>query len=290
MNASIRLDGDVAIVTGASRGLGREYAMALAERGARVAVNARDLEAAQKVVQEIAAAGGEAMAVAAEVGDAACVQAMVDAVMARWGRVDILVNNAGFTRDRSFAKLAPADFRAVLDVHVQGTFNCTHAVWGPMLAARKGRIVMVVSSSGLAGNFGQAAYSTAKMALVGMANTLGLEGEARNVRVNCFSPIGMTAMNEGVIPAEHHEAFAASRLRAGIVWLASAAAPNRVVLMGGGGSYERAYLGFTRGCRLNEGTPEELARRFAQVSDRAGEVLPHSAATQMELELANLRR
>ena len=290
VNAPIRLDDEVAIVTGASRGLGREYALALAARGARVVVNARDAGAAQQVVQEIVAAGGQAMAAAVDVCDAPGVQAMVDAVMARWGRVDVLVNNAGFTRDRSFARLEAADFRAVLDVHVQGAFNCTQAVWRPMLEARKGRVVMVTSSSGLAGNFGQAAYSTAKMALVGLAHTLGIEGGSRNVHVNCFSPIGISSMNEAVIPAEHHEAFAASHLKAGIVWLASAQAPNRVLLLGGGGSYERAYLSFTRGYRLEEGTPEELAARFAQVSDRSGEVLPASAMAQMELELAQLQR
>jgi NAD(P)-dependent dehydrogenase (short-subunit alcohol dehydrogenase family) len=284
----IRVDGQVAIVTGASRGLGREYALALAQCGACVVVNARTHEAAARVADEVMAQGGQAMPFAAEVSDSAAVQAMVDAVLARWHRVDILVNNAGFVRDRSFAKLEPADFRAVLDAHVQGSFNCTHAVWRSMMQARHGRIVMIVSSSGLAGNFGQTAYAAAKMALVGMANTLGLEGEPCNVRVNCFAPIGITGMNEAVIPAALHETFAASHLRAGIVWLASQQAPNRVVLLGGAGSYERAQLTFTRGCRLVEGTPEELAARFAEVSDRTGEVVPASAVTQMDIELAKL--
>lgn len=290
MTAPIRLDGQVAIVTGASRGLGRAYALALARRGARVVVHARTTAAAAVVVDEIAALGGEALACAAEVTDASAVQAMVDTTLARWGRVDILVNNAGFVRDRRFEKLSAADFRAVLDVHVMGSFHCTHAVWPSMRAAGYGRIVMAVSSSGLAGNFGQAAYAAAKMGLVGLAQTLGIEGAARNVHVNCFSPIGITGMNAAIIPQALHADFDASRLDAGIVWLASPQAPNRVVLMGGGGSYERAYVSFTQGCQLQDGSPEELAARFAEVSDRRHEVLPDNAATQLAIELKNLGR
>lgn len=288
MSEPLRLDGQVAIVTGASRGLGREYALALAHRGARVLVNSRDAEAARAVVQEIVAGDGEALAFSADVADADQVAGMVDATLQRWGHIDILVNNAGFVRDRSFAKLEPADFRSVLDVHLMGAFNCTHAVWRPMLQARYGRIVMIVSSSGLAGNFGQAAYGAAKMGLVGLATTLGLEGEAHNVRVNCFGPVGVTSMNASVIPAALHEAFAARHVAAGVVWLASPEAPNRAILMGGGGSYERAYVTFTRGCRLRDGTPEELRERFEEVSARAGDLVPVHAADQLEIELANL--
>lgn len=224
----------------------------------------------------------------ADVTDAHGVDEMVDAALKRWDRIDILVNNAGLARDHSFAKLEPADFRAVLDVYVKGAFNCTHAVWRPMLEARYGRIVMIVSSSGLAGNFGQAAYATAKMALVGLANTLGLEGESRDVYVNCFGPVGITSMNAGVIPADLHAAFAPDRVRAGVVWLAGPEAPNRVVLLGGGGSYERAFVTFTRGALLSQGTPEELAERFDTISSRQGEIVPASAMAQMDIERANL--
>lgn len=286
---AIRLDGQVAIVTGASRGLGREFALALAERGARVLVHARTAQAAEPVVQAIAEQGGEAMAWGAEITDAPAVQALVAAVLARWGRVDILVNNAGFVRDRSFAKLAPADFADVVNAHLMGSFHCTHAVWPGMLAQGYGRIVMIVSSSGLAGNFGQAAYAAAKMGLVGLAQTLGIEGAARDVHTNCFSPIGITSMNASLIPEHLHDAFAASHLRAGLLWLASPQAPNRQVLMGAGASYGQACLAFTPGIRLQEGTPEELAQRSAELSVPNADAWPASAGAQFDIALHNLK-
>ena len=174
---TIRFDGQVAIVTGAGGGLGREHALALAARGAKVVVNdlggARDgsggaATAAAAGVAEIEAAGGEAIANAASVTDFAAVQAMVDQAVAKWGRVDILVNNAGVLRDKSFAKMELDDFRFVVDVHLMGAVNCTKAVWEIMRQQNYGRIVMTTSSSGLYGNFGQANYGAAKMALVGL--------------------------------------------------------------------------------------------------------------------------
>ena len=183
----IDLAGRVAIVTGAGGGLGRQHALLLARRGARVVVN--DLGAgADAVAAEIVAAGGQARAVQCSVTDADAVQAMVDGVVADWGRVDILVNNAGILRDKSFAKLDLADFRAVVDVHLMGAAHCCKAVWEPMRAQRHGRIVMTTSSSGLYGNFGQANYGAAKMALVGLMQTLALEGERYGIRVNCLAP------------------------------------------------------------------------------------------------------
>src|ERR1700704_3686375 len=200
---TIRFDGRVAIVTGAGGGLGRQHALALAARGAKVVVN--DLggtldgnggtpQAAQKVVDEITAAGGTAMASGRWATAAPAVQAMVDATMAAWGRVDILVNNAGILRDKSFTKMAIDDFRLVVEVHLMGAVNCTKAVWDVMRAQNYGRIVMTTSSSGLFGNFGQSNYGAAKMALVGLMQTLALEGAKRNVRVNCLAPTAATGM------------------------------------------------------------------------------------------------
>ena len=200
---TIRFDGRVAIVTGAGGGLGRQHALALAARGAKVVVN--DLGgaldgngatpvAAQKVVDEITAAGGIAIASGASVTDAAAVQAMVDAAMAAWGRVDILVNNAGILRDKSFTKMALDDFRLVVEVHLMGAVNCTKAVWDVMRAQNYGRIVMTTSSSGLYGNFGQSNYGAAKMALVGLMQTLSIEGAKNDIRVNCLAPTAATRM------------------------------------------------------------------------------------------------
>ena len=194
---TIRFDDRVAIVTGAGNGLGRSHALSLAARGAKVLVNdlggARDgtsssLSAAQKVVEEIQAAGGEAMANGASVTDAAAVQKMVD--------------DAGILRDKSFAKMDLQDFAVVMDVHLMGAVNCTKAVWGIMRQQNFGRVVFTTSSSGLYGNFGQSNYGAAKMALVGLMNTLAIEGAKNDIRVNCLSPSAATRMTEDVIPAE----------------------------------------------------------------------------------------
>jgi NAD(P)-dependent dehydrogenase (short-subunit alcohol dehydrogenase family) len=199
----IDLAGRVAIVTGAGGGLGRQHALLLARCGARVVVN--DLgDAAQAVAAEIVAAGGQARALQCSVTDADAVQAMVDAVLAEWGRVDILVNNAGILRDKSFAKMPLDDFRAVVDVHLMGAANCTKAVWDAMRAQAYGRIVMTTSSSGLYGNFGQANYAAAKMALVGLMQTLALEGAKHGIKVNCLAPTAYTRMMEGIARHPHH--------------------------------------------------------------------------------------
>ena len=206
---SIRFDGRVAIVTGAGGGLGRLHALALAARGAAVVVN--DLggtldgnggtpTAANAVVEEIRAAGGKAIASAASVTDFAAVQAMVQAAIGEWGRVDILVNNAGILRDKSFAKMELDDFRLVLDVHLMGAVHCTKAVWEMMREQKYGRIVMTTSSTGLYGNFGQANYGAAKMALVGLMQTLALEGAKYDIRVNCLAPTAATRMTAGLMP------------------------------------------------------------------------------------------
>jgi len=206
---ALRFDRRVAIVTGAGGGLGRCHALALAARGAKVVVN--DLggatdgtggsrRAAEQVADEIRAAGGEAIADGASVTDPAAVGRMVEAAMATWGRVDILVNNAGILRDKSFAKMELDDFRAVLDVHVMGAVNCTRAAWEIMRAQSYGRVVMTTSGSGLFGNFGQANYGAAKMALVGLMQTLGLEGAKHNIKVNCLAPAAITRMTAALFP------------------------------------------------------------------------------------------
>src|SRR5580765_6883381 len=184
--------GRVAIVTGAGGGLGRQHALGLAARGAKVVVN--DLAAAQGVVDEIRAAGGEAIANDASVTDFAAVQAMVQQAVDAWGRVDILVNNAGILRDKSFAKMELADFRLVMDVHLMVAVHCTKAVWALMNEQKYGRIVMTTSSSGLYGNFGQSNYGAAKLALVGLMQTLSLEGAKYDIRVNCLAPTAATRM------------------------------------------------------------------------------------------------
>jgi NAD(P)-dependent dehydrogenase (short-subunit alcohol dehydrogenase family) len=286
--------GRVAIVTGAGGGLGRQHALALAARGARVLVN--DLGgavngelaagaatgAAQAVVDEIRANGGEAIASTASVTDFAAVQAMVQQAVQAWGRIDILVNNAGILRDKSFAKMELADFRLVLEVHLMGAVHCSKAVWPHMVERKHGRIVMTTSSSGLYGNFGQSNYGAAKMALVGLMQTLALEGEKHGIKVNCLAPTAVTRMTEDLFPPDMRDAFGPGSVVPAMLVLASDAAPTRTVLCAGAGGFEAAHVTLTQGVFIGSGAdaPEQLAARLAQVTDRSGEMVPGSGAGQ----------
>ncbi len=283
--------GRVAIVTGAGNGLGRQHALALAARGARVLVNdlggARDgsggsASAAQAVVDEIRAAGGEAMANGASVTDFEAVQVMVRQAVDAWGRVDILVNNAGILRDKSFAKMDLADFRLVMDVHLMGAVHCTKAVWPLMTEQKYGRIVMTTSSSGLYGNFGQSNYGAAKLALVGLMQTLSLEGAKHGIRVNCLAPTAATRMTEDLMPQEVLDALKPEAVVPAMLVLAAEDAPTRRILCAGAGVFEAAHITLTQGAWIGFGAdaPEQLAQRLSEVTDRTGEVVPESGAAQ----------
>ena len=285
---SLDFNNRVAIVTGAGGGLGRQHALALARRGARVVV--MDVgtpapgvpTAAEAVVAEITAAGGTAIAQHASVTDEAAVQALVQHTLALWGRIDILVNNAGILRDKSFAKMDLADFRLVLDVHLMGSVICTQAVWPAMRAQKYGRVVMTTSSSGLYGNFGQANYGAAKMALVGLMQTLAIEGARDGIRVNCLAPTAATRMTEGLMPPEVLAVLTPESVTPGLVYLVSEAAPTRTVLCAGAGSFECAHVTLTQGVHLGTGedTAERVAEHFAAISDRTGETVPLSGSEQ----------
>lgn len=274
---SIRLDGQVAIVTGSGRGLGRCHALALAERGAKVVVNdlaGQDGQSpnADSVVTEIRAAGGDALANGANVADFEQVQAMVASAMDAWGRIDILINNAGILRDKSFVKMTMDDFRLVVDVHLMGTANCTKAAWDIMREQSYGRIVFTSSSSGLYGNFGQANYGAAKMAMVGLMNTLHLEGAKYNIHVNCLAPTAGTAMTEGLFPDAVFELMAPEAVSPAVVFLASADAPSRKVVAAGGGSFA-VFKGYeTEGLTLlpDGNTAEGVAAAWDKINDESG--------------------
>ncbi|EMB6252932.1 SDR family NAD(P)-dependent oxidoreductase [Serratia sp. PF2-63] len=283
----------VAIVTGAGGGLGRAHALALARCGARVVVNDlagdRAGSAAQSVAREIQANGGVAMVNGGDVTDCAAMQAMVASACQVWGRVDILVNNAGILRDKSFAKLSLDDFRRVIEVHLMGAVNCTKAVWDRMRVQQYGRIVMTTSSSGLYGNFGQSNYGAAKMALVGLMQTLGLEGEKYGIRVNCLAPTAATAMTEGLMSESALAALRPEAVSPGLLALVGEHAPTRAILLAGAGSFEGAHITMTRGVYLGQGSDaaEQVHARFADIQDRDGESVPHSAFEQAQLELTN---
>ncbi|MGV0958506.1 MAG: SDR family NAD(P)-dependent oxidoreductase [Limnohabitans sp.] len=293
---SIDFKGRVAIVTGAGGGLGKQHALALAARGAKVVVNdlggdvhgvGGSVSAAQAVVDEIRAAGGEAIVNGASVTDFQAVQAMVQQAMDTWGRVDILVNNAGILRDKSFAKMDLADFRLVLDVHLMGAVHCSKAVWPIMQAQNYGRIVMTTSSSGLYGNFGQANYGAAKMALAGLMQTLSIEGEKHGIRVNCLAPTAATRMTEGLMPEAVLQALEPQAVVPAMLVMASEDAPNRTIICAGAGSFEVAHITLTQGVHLGltPDTPERLTAAMAQVTDRQGETVPLSGSAQGTLEV-----
>ncbi|HVQ10094.1 MAG TPA: SDR family NAD(P)-dependent oxidoreductase [Allosphingosinicella sp.] len=294
---TISFEGRVAIVTGAGGGLGRVYALELARRGARVVVNdlggSRDgsghSDAALAVVEEIRAAGGEAMADGGNVTDAEQMRAMADKARADWGGVHVLINNAGILRDKSFAKMDMADFRAVVDVHLIGSANATQAVWETMRDQAYGRILMTSSSTGLYGNFGQANYGAAKLGLAGFARTLALEGAKYNVRVNTIAPTAATRMTEELFPPELLDRFRPELVAPAALFLVSEEAPTGAILGAGAGVVQAAYVTLTRGVALDEATPEAVAASWAAITDRAGEIVPQSGTEQVSAILERLR-
>ena len=275
---TIRYDGQVAIVTGAGNGLGRSHALALASRGAKVVVNdlggavdgsGSSSEAALEVVRTIEAAGGEAVANGANVADLNQVEAMVAQTIEKWGRVDILVNNAGILRDKSFVKMTMEDFKLVVDVHLIGSANCTKAVWSLMREQGYGRIVMTTSSSGMYGNFGQSNYGAAKMAVVGLMNTLVLEGDKYDIKVNCLSPTAGTRMLDGLLSDEISAVLTVEAVTTGLLTLCDTDAPNRTILCAGAGGYARTHIYETDGIFLapEDQTPENVRANMEAIEN-----------------------
>jgi NAD(P)-dependent dehydrogenase (short-subunit alcohol dehydrogenase family) len=276
------------MVTGAGGGLGRSHALFLARQGARVIVNDLTQEAADRVAAELSAAGFEALAIAASVTDEAGIAAMVRQTMDRWGRIDILINNAGILRDKSFAKMTLEDFRRVVDVHLMGAVICTKAVWEIMREQRHGRVVMTTSSSGLYGNFGQANYGAAKMALVGLMQTLALEGEKYGIRVNCLAPTAATQMTNGVLSESSLKLLDPALVSPGLLVLVGDDAPTRAILCAGAGHFARAQVTLSKGRQVgaDADAADEVIRHWEEISDRTGEIVPDYGFTQAERELA----
>ena len=279
--ADIRFDGKVAIVTGAGGGLGRAHALELARRGAKVVVN--DLggsmdgsgahsEASLKVVEEIKAAGGEAMANGSSVTDDAGVAKMVQDTMDAWGRIDILIANAGILRDKTFAKMEFGDFSIVVDVHLFGTVKPAKAVWEIMRTQNYGRIVVTTSSSGLYGNFGQSNYGAAKLGLIGFMNTLKLEGQKNNIHVNAIAPVAATRMTENLgMPPEVLAQLKPEFVTPGVVFLCSEEAPTGNILTAGAGAFALSRIVETEGVYLGDKASVEAVRdNWAKITDEAG--------------------
>lgn len=278
MAESIDFTDRVAIVTGAGGGLGRAYALALAERGAKVVVNdlggdvhgeGGSASLAQQVVDEITAAGGEAIVDGTDITDQAAVEKTVATVMDEWGRIDILMNNAGILRDKSFAKMDMADFRKVLEVHLMGSVNVTKAVWPHMAEAGYGRILMTTSSSGIYGNFGQTNYGAAKSALVGLMNSLAIEGAKKNIKVNSIAPTAATRMTEDLLPQRVLDIMGPETIAPGALFMVSDDAPTKTILGAGAGVFAVSQMVESRGVFLPDEarTPEVVAERWNEIAD-----------------------
>ena len=277
---TIDFTGRVAIVTGAGGGLGRCHALELAKRGAKVVINdlggamdgtGGNSEAAIAVVDEIKAAGGEAIANGASVTDEKGVQGLVDQSMDAFGRVDILINNAGILRDKSFHKMSMADFRAVVEVHLFGAAMCTQAVWPIMREQAYGRIVMTTSPTGLYGNFGQVNYGAAKLGQVGMMNSLKIEGAKYNIHTNTISPVAATRMTEDLMPEEALAKIGPALVTPAVIYLCSEDAPNGVILQAQGGNYGTAAIVEHLNVELgDQANAEDIADHFEEITDLAG--------------------
>lgn len=277
--SDIRFDNRVAIVTGAGGGLGRAHALELAKRGAKVVVNdlggamdgtGGNSEAAEKVVAEIKAAGGEAMANGSSVSDDAGVKKMIDDTMEAYGRIDIVIANAGILRDKSFSKMTMQDIELVLDVHLRGSFKPIHAAWNIMKEQNYGRIVVTTSSTGLYGNFGQANYGAAKLGVVGMMNTLKIEGAKNNIKINTICPIAATRMTEGLMSEDALAALKPEYVTPGVMNLVKDDAPSGMILSAGAGAFSMAQIVETNGVFVGQGealSAEAVEAKWDQITD-----------------------
>lgn len=261
----IRFDTQTALVTGAASGLGRAYALELARRGAFPIL--ADITDPTETLADIRAAGADALALRADLADPADTAALAEQALAARPRIDILINNAGILRDRSFSNIAEHEIRAVLDIHLDAAFRLARALWNPMKRRRYGRILFTTSPSGLYGNFGQANYAAAKLALVGLMRCLAIEGQKYDIRANAIAPLAATPMTETLFPPTALARLNPQAVVPGAIYLVSQDAPNGAVLCAAGGRFSLARMLESEGIRLPNPDPETLRTRWSDIAD-----------------------
>ena len=277
---TIRFDDRVAIVTGAGVGLGRQHALLLASRGAKVVVNdpggsvdgsGTANAVADKVVEEIRAAGGQAVASYASVAEEAAAQSIIDTAMSSWGRVDALVCNAGILRDKAFNNMLMEDYELVNKVHHFGTAYCVKAVWPIMRKQSYGRIVVTTSGSGTVGNFGQANYGAAKMAVNGLINVLRHEGAKYNIRLNAISPSAYTRMTETLLPPDMAPWMKPELVSPMVAWMCHEDCDHTgEIFAATAGGYARVQYFVTEGVQFDPAEPvtiEMIRDNLGQIRD-----------------------
>jgi NAD(P)-dependent dehydrogenase (short-subunit alcohol dehydrogenase family) len=295
--ADLGFDGKVAIITGAGGGLGRSHALDLATRGALVLVN--DLggtvdgtggshTAAQKVVDEIVAAGGEAIPNYDSVATPEGGESIVKAALEKWGRVDIIINNAGILRDASFKNMTPDTLNPVLDVHLRGAFYVTQPAWQVMRDQNYGRIINTSSGAGIFGNFGQTNYGAAKMGLVGFTRVLAVEGAKNNIKANAIAPVARTRMTEELLGAVADK-LDPKFVTPVVTYLAHEDCPvTGEVYTVGGGRVARVFVGVCEGIVDHELSPESVRDNFDKIRDESGYSVPANLNEEMGLALKAL--
>ncbi|WP_370617767.1 SDR family NAD(P)-dependent oxidoreductase [Mumia qirimensis] len=282
--SELRFDDRVAIVTGAGGGLGNAYARLLADRGAKVVVNDLDVKndsgqtPAGVVVEAIESAGGTAVAHNAAAGSPGAGEAMVQTALDAFGRVDIVVNNAGVVRDRSFAKMSADELSEVLAVHFHGAFDLTQAAWPHLRQQEYGRVVLTTSVAGLFGNLGQANYSSAKAAVVGLARTLAVEGARKGIKVNVISPGAATDMTRAMLPENLHDKMSPDRVAPMVGYLChESCSVSGEIFFAVAGSFARNFIAVTKGYENPDASIDDIAEHVDTIMDLSEWSIPGQA-------------
>jgi NAD(P)-dependent dehydrogenase (short-subunit alcohol dehydrogenase family) len=292
-------DGKVAVITGAGGGLGRQHALLLASRGALIVVNdlggavdggGSDASAAQKVVDEIRAAGGEAVAnhdsVSTPEGGESIIKTAIDA----YGRVDIVINNAGILRDKTFHNMTSEFVDPVIDVHLKGAFNVTRPAWIHMREQGYGRVISTSSAAGIFGNFGQANYGAAKMGLVGFMRVLAVEGAKYNIKANAIAPLALTRMTESLFSGAMAEKLQPELISPIVAFLAHEDCPvSGEVYSVGGGRVARVFIGETPGYFNANLTMEDVRNNFEQIRNEDGYIVPANISEETAMFMPYLK-